>query len=124
MEIEYGRALFIDVSTSKSWVETIDEITLKRYIGGSGMAAWLFAKTIPSGISPFDPQNPLIFAIGPLCGTSAPTSGRHEVAALSPLTGLFAESDVGGAWGSALRSTGYDFLIILGASKEIGRAHV
>jgi len=71
---------------------------------------------VPPGIDAFDPANPLVFAVGPLCGTSAPTSGRHEVAALSPLTGLFAESDVGGSWGSALRATGFDFLVIKGAA--------
>jgi aldehyde:ferredoxin oxidoreductase len=117
MEIEYGRALFVDVSRAKSWEEIIDESILRSFIGGSGMAAWLFTNMVPSGISPLDPENPLVFALGPLCGTTAPTSGRHEIASLSPLTGLFAESDVGGAWGSAFRATGYDFLVILGASK-------
>ena len=53
-----------------------------------------------------------------MCGTQAPTSGRHEIASLSPLTGLFAESDVGGSWGSVFRATGFDFLAIVGASEK------
>ncbi|MCX7027995.1 MAG: aldehyde ferredoxin oxidoreductase family protein [Spirochaetes bacterium] len=118
MGISYGRALFVDLTTEAQRVESIDESVLKTHIGGSGMAIWLFAKLAPPALEPFDPANPLVFAVGPLCGTTAPTSGRHEVAALSPLTGLFAESDVGGAWGSVFRNTGFDFLTIVGASKK------
>jgi aldehyde:ferredoxin oxidoreductase len=101
-------------------VENLPEDILRRYIGGSGVAAWLFATLDSQGgvaaedLSPLEPANPLIFAVGPLCGTTAPTSGRHEVAALSPLTGIYAESDVGGAWGSTFRATGFDFLVIQG----------
>ncbi|MFA5851274.1 MAG: aldehyde ferredoxin oxidoreductase family protein [Spirochaetales bacterium] len=117
MDIAYGKALFVDLTTGTSWTETLDEQLLRSYIGGSGIAAWLFSNLVPPGIHPLDPANPLVFALGPLCGTTAPTSGRHELATLSPLTGLFAESDVGGAWGSVFRNTGYDFLAIVGAAK-------
>ncbi|TXT51239.1 MAG: aldehyde:ferredoxin oxidoreductase [Spirochaetes bacterium] len=112
----------MDLSRRTSWVETLPEDVVRRFIGGSGVAAWLFSTMASQGgaaageLSPFDPANPLIFAVGPLCGTSAPTSGRHEVAALSPLTGIYAESDVGGAWGSSFRATGFDFLVIKAAA--------
>jgi len=118
MDIAYGKALFVDLATGTSRTEMLDESLLRAYIGGSGIAAWLFSSLVPPGIDPFDPANPLIFALGPLCGTPAPTSGRHELASLSPLTGLYAESDVGGAWGSVFRNTGYDFLAIVGASEK------
>jgi len=118
MDIAYGKALFVDLTTGTSRTEMLDEQLLRSYIGGSGIAAWLFSSLVPPGIDPLDPANPLVFALGPLCGTAAPTSGRHELASLSPLTGLFAESDVGGAWGSVFRNTGYDFLAIVGASDK------
>ena len=117
MDIAYGKALFVDLTTGTSKTEILDEEVLRAYLGGSGIAAWLFSSLVPPGIDPLDPANPLVFALGPLCGTTAPTSGRHELATLSPLTGLFAESDVGGAWGSVFRNTGYDFLAIVGAAK-------
>ena len=116
MDIAYGKALFIDLTTGMTKTEMLEEPLLRAYIGGSGIAAWLFSNLAPQGVEPFDPANPLVFALGPLCGTPAPTSGRHELASLSPLTGLFAESDVGGAWGSVFRNTGFDFLAIVGAS--------
>lgn len=118
MDIAYGKALFVDLGSGTQRIETLDEAVLRNFIGGSGIAAWLFTRMVPPDIDAFDPANPLVFAVGPLCGTSAPTSGRHEVAALSPLTGLFAESDVGGSWGSALRSTGFDFLVVTGAAEK------
>lgn len=118
MSIGYGKALFVDLSKGSSRTESIDDSILRRFIGGSGIAAWLFSRIVSPGLDAFDHDNPLIFAVGPLCGTTSPTSGRHEVAALSPLTGLFAESDVGGAWGSSLRNTGFDFLIVTGASEK------
>jgi aldehyde:ferredoxin oxidoreductase len=118
MDISYGKTLYIDLTAGSQRIDSLDESILRKYIGGSGVATWLFTRMVPAGIDAFDPGNPLVFAVGPLCGTRAPTSGRHEVAALSPLTGLFAESDVGGAWGSAFRDTGFDFLVITGASTK------
>ena len=102
MDIAYGKVLFVNLSTGTSKTEMLDETLLREYIGGSGIAAWLFSNLVPPGIDAFDPSNPLVFALGPLCGTTAPTSGRHELASLSPLTGLFAESDVGGGLGKRL----------------------
>ncbi|HEY9054073.1 MAG TPA: aldehyde ferredoxin oxidoreductase family protein [Rectinemataceae bacterium] len=118
MEIEYGRILRVDLSSKRSWMEMLDPADFRKFIGGSGAAALLLFKLAKPDVDPLDPENPLILAVGPLCGTRAPTSGRHEVAALSPLTGLFAESDVGGAWGSAFRAAGWDFLVIEGASED------
>ena len=116
MDIAYGKTLHIDLTIGTQRIEMLDESILRKYIGGSGIATWLFTRSVPAGIDAFDPANPLVFAVGPLCGTQAPTSGRHELASLSPLTGLFAESDVGGAWGSALRNTGFDFVVVTGAA--------
>lgn len=118
MGIAYGKALIVDLSKRSFQTKTLSEPLLRAYIGGSGIAAWLFSTLVPPGIDPLEPANPLIFALGPLCGTPSPTSGRHEIAALSPLTGLFAESDVGGAWGNAFRNTGFDFLVVTGASDK------
>lgn len=35
-------------------------------------------------LDPFDPAMPLIFTVGPLCGTSAPTAARMTVVSRSP----------------------------------------
>jgi aldehyde:ferredoxin oxidoreductase len=57
-----------------------------------------------------------MFMTGPLVGTRAPSSGRHEVCALSPLTGIWGESSAGGYWGAELRFAGYDGIVVRGRS--------
>jgi len=87
-----------------------------KYIGGTGLATrYLFDRISPS-TRPEDPENPLIFMTGPLCGTPSITSGRHQVVALSPLTGLYSESDAGGYWGEQLKKAGYDGIVFTGQS--------
>ncbi len=56
---------------------------------------------------------------GPLTGTMVPWSGRHCVAALSPLTGIWGEAFAGGTWGSALKKAGIDGLIITGKADRL-----
>jgi aldehyde:ferredoxin oxidoreductase len=53
---------------------------------------------------------------GPFTGTKVPLSGRHEVVAKSPLTGIYGESDVGGRWGTELKKAGFDGVVVTGKS--------
>jgi len=68
--------------------------------------------------APLGPENVLIFMTGPLTGTRVPLSGRHEIVAKSPLTGIYGESDVGGRWGTELKKAGYDGIIVTGKSSK------
>lgn len=113
----HGRTALIDVTSGRISVEPLDEKILRMFIGGSGLASYLLATRIGAGITPMSPDNPLVFAVGPFCGTTVPTSGRHHVVSLSPLTGILAESDVGGHWGFNFQASGYDALVITGASQ-------
>ena len=71
---------------------------------------------------PLGPDNTLMFMTGPLVGTRAPSCGRHEVCAISPLTGIWGESNSGGFWGAELRFSGYDGIVIRGRSDKAGLA--
>lgn len=108
------KALRVDLLTRSVDEEVLDEHTLRKYLGGVGLAAKVLLEEAPAGIGPLAPENPLIFATGPLTGTSVPTSGRHAVVAKSPLTGIWGESDAGGYWGKELKWAGYDMLVITG----------
>ncbi len=116
MAFEYGKTLLVDLGTGSTRVETLEGSLIRSYIGGSGIGASLLARHVPRDADPLGPDNAVIFAVGPFCGTSVPTSGRHQILAKSPLTGIFGECDVGGAWGSAFRATGFDALVVTGAS--------
>ncbi len=113
-----GKILRIHLSTGQICQEALQDSDTKNYLGGSGLGAkYLFAET-DADTDPFGPDNLLIFMTGPFCGTMVPTSGRHAVVTKSPLTGIFAEADVGGSWGHAFKGTGYDGLIIKGKAEK------
>ena len=103
-----GKLLHVNLSKQESRDEALREQEARRFIGGSGLAAKRLWEMTDNQTDPLGPENVLIFMTGPLTGTKVPLSGRHEVAAKSPLTGIFGESDVGGRWGTELKRAGFD----------------
>ncbi len=67
-------------------------------------------------LDPFDPALPLIFTVGPLCGTPSPTSARLSVVSRSPLTGTIYDCSAGGRFAWRLKGAGFDILTITGKS--------
>ena len=66
-----------------------------------------------------DPENALIFANGPLCGTTAyPGMGKSTVVTLSPLTKSVIDSNGGGFFAPFLKFAGFDALEITGKTEE------
>ena len=116
MALSFGRTLIVDLGTRKVRIEPLEASEIRSYIGGSGIGTRLLARHVPPAADPLGPDNAVVFTVGPFCGTPVPTSGRHQVLAKSPLTGVFGECDVGGAWGSAFRATGFDALVVRGIS--------
>ena len=119
MEGGYWRKiLHINLSDGRVWVQTPDEDLYRKYIGGSGIGARFLYDLTDGNTDPLGPDNPLIFMTGPFAGTPVPTSGRHQVIAKSPLTGIYGEGDAGGTWGPGLKRCGYDGIIIEGTSEK------
>ena len=113
-----GKVLRVNLTEGEIWTEPSVEYG-RKYIGGRGIAARLAWEEIPAGIGPFDPENLLIFSVGPLTGTSAPYSGRTTVCTLSPQAypyEWFSRSSVGGYWGPMLKYAGYDAVVVEGES--------
>jgi len=106
--------LDVDLSSGSHSVSTVPEDDEALFLGGSGLGARILARETGPETDPLGPDNVLIFALGPLTGTGFPCSGRHSIVSKSPLTGLFAESDVGGRWGTELARAGWGGLIIRG----------
>lgn len=112
-----GKSLWIDL-TNKGWhTEEISAEVAKKWLGGSGFAAYTLTKLNIADVNPLGPENILGFFTGPLTGTNVPSSGRHSVAGKSPLTNIWGEASIGGNWGRALKYAGYDTLVITGESK-------
>ena len=109
-----GKVLQIDVGNRRIEQRPLSDLVAEKYIGGSGLGAkFLYDGTKPE-TKALDPENPLIFAVGPLTGTQIYNSNRFEVIAKSPLTGIYGESNCGGHWGESFKKCGYDALLITG----------
>jgi len=115
-----GKRLRIDLSRGTTSVEEIGESYRKKWLGGRGFNSELLYREVGPDVDPLGPENLLIFGVGPLTGTFAPSSGRTTVTARSPLGGGFGDSNMGGHWGPELKFAGYDQLVISGkASKPV-----
>ena len=114
----YGRYLNIDLSKKTHSFETINDDVYETYLGGKGLASYLLYELNPPGVDPLSPENTLIFATGPLGGSTIWGSCRYGVYTKSPLTGFFAESYSGGRTPDAIDATGFDAIVIRGRCDE------
>jgi len=113
-----GKLLTVDLSRGQIKEEPLDPKMAHDFVGGAGYAARYLYDELGPDTDPLGPGNTLMFMTGPLVGTRAPSCGRHEVCALSPLTGIWGESNSGGFWGAELRFSGYDGLVIRGRAEK------
>jgi aldehyde:ferredoxin oxidoreductase len=121
---QFGTTLRVDLSEGTVTEERVDPEWVRDYLGGTGLAARILYGEVAPGTDPLGPDNVLVFATGPVTGTRAPTSGRHSVSALSPLTGVLGEATSGGKWGTALRRAGVDLVVVEGRAEEPTYLHV
>ena len=110
--------LKIDLSTGKTEEYLIPEKWEKDFLGGASLAARILYSSLTRELDPLSPEAPLLFMMGPMTGTSGPTTGRFVICGKGPATGLWAESNIGGFWGPELRAAGYDGLWITGKASE------
>ena len=111
-----GRILRVDLTSACSSFETIPVELLHAYLGGRGLGVRLMQDYYR--LSPEDPAMPLIFAVGPLCGTPAPTAARLAVVSRSPLTNTIYDCSAGGRFAWRLKASGIDALFITGQSSR------
>ncbi|MFP4344214.1 MAG: aldehyde ferredoxin oxidoreductase family protein [Anaerolineales bacterium] len=118
MEGYTGRALVVDLTEGTHHVETLPEAWYRSYVGGEGVAMrWLY-DLIDVDADALEPQQPLIFATGPLTGTAAPCSGRCVVVFPSPATGTIGAANAGGHFAPALKRAGWDLLLVKGKAEK------
>jgi aldehyde:ferredoxin oxidoreductase len=110
--------LKIDLTTARTEEFRIPEKWETDFLGGASLAARLLYATLTKDLDPLSPEAPLLFLMGPMTGTSGPTTGRFVICGKGPATGLWAESNIGGFWGPELRAAGFDGLWITGKASE------
>ncbi|MFO7943158.1 MAG: aldehyde ferredoxin oxidoreductase family protein [Anaerolineales bacterium] len=108
----------IDLTARKIKMRSIPPELIEDFIGGSGLTARLLYDRLDQDVDLLGPENPLLFMTGPMVGTVMPSAGRCSLSALSPLTGIWGESNTGGYIGPELRFAGFDGLLITGQAER------
>ena len=119
--MRYGwreQILDIDLTREEIQTRTLPRGMYITTIGGIGLAAQLIFDYVPPEADPLGSDNVLVIVAGPLGGTTWPGTGRVELAARSPLTGLWGESSIGGYFGTQLKRAGYDAIALRGIAPE------
>ena len=111
-----GRILIVDLSTRASEVIENDEAFYRKYIGGSLLAARLLEDYLPASgtVHALSPDNPLVFATGPMAGAKVCGVTRVNVLTVSPETPGIYLSQAGGEFGPDLKRAGFDALVVRG----------
>jgi len=120
----WGRALQVDLTKREVSVEVIRQETLKMFLGGTGLGAyWLYEHLGPS-VEPLSRDNVIMLASGPLTGSRVYGTSRATLISKSPLTSTFFDSACGGVFPMYFKRSGFDYVVICGASEEPVYVHV
>jgi aldehyde:ferredoxin oxidoreductase len=114
----WGRILWIDLTTGKSFIKPFNDGYARKYLGGAGMAAQIVSQNVTKHTNPLSPQNVMVIATGPFQSTRIPGSGRVSICAKSPLTGYWGESSGGGNLGPQIKRAGYDVVVVKGRAAQ------
>ncbi|MCK4478222.1 aldehyde ferredoxin oxidoreductase family protein [Candidatus Bathyarchaeota archaeon] len=115
-----GKILRIDLTKKKLYKENLCNELAEKFLGGPGFCTHILYDETGPETDPLGLENRLVFTVGPLSGTAWPQSGRYEVGAKSPLTGILGGANSGGKFGPQMKRVGYDAIILQGrASKPV-----
>lgn len=118
MYATFGKYLDVDLTAGTIRDYAIPEDWQTQFIGGKGLAARLLLEELPAAAGALTPENIVVFATGPFQGTTIVGGGRHAVVSVSPKTGRVADSYSGGFFGHELGRSGYDGILVRGASES------
>lgn len=114
--------LHVDLSTGRCERQKLSDEFLEQYVGGRGFGAklvWDHLVRHDFRIDPLGPENLLVIAPGPLTGAYLPSSGKCSFVSISPQTGVYGDSSIGGTFGVELRQAGCDMLTLIGRAPEL-----
>lgn len=109
-----GDLLRIDLTTRTSRDETVPPELIKELIGAKGLGTHYLCEEVGPEVEPLGPEAKLIFAIGPMAGTTMLGSNRYGLFFVSPLTGAYCECYSGGNLTPQFAKTGYKVVIVEG----------
>jgi len=114
-----GKILRVDLSSGKTSIIPTSDYS-PRFLGGRGIAAKIYWDEVPPSTGALSPDNRLFFMTGPLCGFTGLSGSRWMIAGKSLATDpeSFTYCNLGGSWGAHLKFSGYDGVVVHGASDK------
>jgi aldehyde:ferredoxin oxidoreductase len=110
----WKKILRIDLTTGRHSYEELPEIVYEYFLGGAGLSAYFLWKECPAGTKALDPENRLTFAVGPFQGQRQSGAAKWTAGAISPATGMNADSACTASWGIEMKSCGVDAVVVQG----------
>ncbi len=112
--------LILKINLTKGLIEKepFNDIFSRSLLGGNGFAAKLIYDLVPQNTDAFSEDNCVVFSAGPFTNTPVWGANRGHLATISPLTGLFIDSNIGGAFPSMMKKAGFDAVVISGKSPK------
>ena len=113
-----GVVLRVDLSSGRIARDPLREDWAADFVGARGLATRYLADIMDPAVDALAPENPIIFATGPLTGTNSSCGARYVVTTKGPLTNRVTCSNSGGHFGPELKFAGYDMIILQGRSEK------
>jgi aldehyde:ferredoxin oxidoreductase len=116
-----GQTLYVNLGTGQIEAWPVSDEMKRIFVGGKGFGLWRLWHAVTPETRWNDPENEIVIASGPIGGTVLyPGTGKSLVVAISPLTQIVVDSNVGGYFGPLLKFAGWDALEIQGkAGQEV-----
>ncbi len=112
-----GKVLRIDLTAEK--ITTEDTSKYYDFIGGMGIGYKVMWDEVPEGTKSYDPENKIIFGVGPFSGTGIPCSSRTNITSLMPThQDLVGDSHMGGHFAAEMKFAGWDAIILEGKASS------
>lgn len=114
-----SRWLRVDLDNNAIEIRPVTDEMKKLWTGGKGFDLWLTLQEIDANTKWDSNNNPICFSSGPLGGTTSfPGSGKTIVTAISPLTNIMVDCNVGGYFGPFLKFAGFDAMMLIGKAAQ------
>src|SRR5258706_1880420 len=115
-----GQILRVDMTKGKCWAEPWGAERMRQLIGGIGLGAMILYKETAKGkknVSWDHPDNRLVLATGPLAGLPVWGTGGLTVVTIGAGTNGPTSTQANGFFGTNLKYSGYDAIIVQGESR-------
>ncbi len=113
-----GAVLFVNLTTQLCRSGYLPLEVMTTFLSGRGANMFLLYNLLPNGCcDPLDPEVPLIFGAGSLCGYLA-SATRGNVTSLSPESDAIMDSSAGDYFPAFMRHHGYDHIVFYGQNPQ------